>query len=207
MKRNSKIILVDVDGVLIDWEYGFHIWMETHGHLIEESKQYNIDRKYGLSPGMGLYQIQIFNESAAMGFLPPLRDAQYYVKLLHEKHGYRFVAVTSMSDDEHAAKLRGKNLSKLFGPNTFKELHCLPCGSSKLEILTELKKKYAGHLFIEDSIDNAEDAMKLDYRVMLMAHGYNWDYKPTISTVKKPPYDKIQLVKDWEEIYNEVISS
>ena len=44
--------------------------------------------------------VKQFNESAAIGFMIPLRDAQwYYVKLLHEKHRYRFVAITSLSLD------------------------------------------------------------------------------------------------------------
>ena len=43
-----------------------------------------------------------FNSSAAVGFLPPLRDAQHYMKLLAEKHGYKFVAVTSLHSDPYA---------------------------------------------------------------------------------------------------------
>ncbi len=203
--KKEKILIVDVDGVIIDWEYGFHIWMETHGHIVDDSKSYNMDKKYALMPGVGLHQIQIFNESAAMGFLPPIRDAQYYVKLLHEKHMYRFVAVTSMGDDEYAVKLREKNLSKLFGPNTFKELHCLPCGAYKDEIFTDLAKKYRQHVLVEDNIDNAECAAVLDYRVMLMSHGYNFDYSSDLYTGKGP--GKIQMVLNWEEIYNEIIQT
>ena len=28
----QKIILTDCDGVVLDWEEGFSIWMEHHGH-------------------------------------------------------------------------------------------------------------------------------------------------------------------------------
>ena len=54
-----------------------------------------------------------FNESAAIGFLPVLRDAMYWVKRLHEQHGYTFVCITSLSLDENAAKLREMNLQKM----------------------------------------------------------------------------------------------
>lgn len=193
VKRKEKIILTDVDGCIIDWEFGFHMWMETHGHMTVEEKSWNADKKYGLPEGTGAAMIRIFNESASMGFLPPLRDAQYYVKLLHEKHTYRFVAVTSFSDNEHAIKLREKNLSKIFGPNTFKEVICLPCGAPKDEVFSDLSKKYSGHILVEDLIKNAEVAADCGFESILMMHGYNFDYDAR---------DDIRKVTDWEEIYN-----
>ena len=69
--------------------------------------------------------VRQFNASAAIGFLPPLRDAQYYIKMLHEKHKYKFIAVTSLSLDPYAQKLRKRNLAKLFGKNTFEDVICL----------------------------------------------------------------------------------
>lgn len=192
----ERIILTDVDGVLINWEFGFHIWMESHGHLVSDRKEYSVDRKYGLPDGIGMQQIQMFNESASIGFLPPLRDAQYYVKLLHEKWNYRFVAVTSFSDNEHAIKLREKNLVKLFGDNTFKDIICLPCGANKEAVLEDLGKKYPRHWWIEDLIENAEQGAIEGLRSLLMAHGYNYEHESLLD---------VTVVKDWEQIYNFVI--
>ena len=31
----DKIILTDCDGVCLDWEYGFHTWMQAHGHELK----------------------------------------------------------------------------------------------------------------------------------------------------------------------------
>jgi FMN phosphatase YigB (HAD superfamily) len=28
----DKLILTDVDGVLLNWEYAFNIWMQRHGN-------------------------------------------------------------------------------------------------------------------------------------------------------------------------------
>ena len=28
--KKDRIILTDVDGVLLDWEFAFHTWMEEH---------------------------------------------------------------------------------------------------------------------------------------------------------------------------------
>ena len=92
-----KLIVTDCDGVLCNWEWAFALWMEEHGHDIvpEHSKAYEMDLKYNISKKESMQRIRLFNESAAIGFLPALRDAAYYVKLLHEKHGYVFDVVTA----------------------------------------------------------------------------------------------------------------
>ena len=115
--KKDKIILTDCDGVVLDWEEGFSVWMEHHGHSKVEGFQYmyNIGDRYGISKEQGSQMVKVFNESAAIGFLPPLRDAQYFVKKLHEQHQYKFIAITSLSLDPYAKELRERNLKKLFG--------------------------------------------------------------------------------------------
>jgi FMN phosphatase YigB (HAD superfamily) len=36
----DKLILTDVDGVLLNWEYAFNIWMKRHGYTPKEDWQY-----------------------------------------------------------------------------------------------------------------------------------------------------------------------
>ena len=95
--RNNlqKTILVDADGVLLDWEYAFSVWMEEHGFVRTEGSQfmYDIGLRYGIDHEQGRKLIKIFNESAAIGFLPPLRDAMYYVKRLHKNTVMYFIAL------------------------------------------------------------------------------------------------------------------
>ena len=101
-KHNPRnLILVDCDGVLCNWEYAFAIWMEQHGFNKVEGGEfiYDIGDRYNISKDQGRKLIKMFNESAAIGFLPPLRDAMYYVKRLHEEHGYVFHCITSLSNE------------------------------------------------------------------------------------------------------------
>ena len=90
MVKKEKIILTDVDGVVLDWEEGFSVWMEHHGHELVEGYQfmYSIGDRYGMSRNNGHKLVKVFNESAAIGFLPPLRDAQYFVKKLLTHQSY-----------------------------------------------------------------------------------------------------------------------
>lgn len=190
--RNKKVILTDVDGVLLDWEEGFTVWMSHHGHepVKDYKLMYKIGDRYGISNNEGHRMVKLFNESAAIGFLPPLRDAQYYVKLLAEKHGYRFLAVTSLSTDEYAKELRVRNLNKLFG-DVFVDVICLDTGADKDDVLAELAKKYAGNWWIEDKPENVVAGFDVGFRGILVEHGHNMN--------QKVPAD---VVTSWEEIHN-----
>ena len=191
--NKNKIILTDVDGVLLDWEEGFGVWMEHHGHTMVEGGKliYKIGDRYGISNNQGHQLIKQFNESAAIGFLPPVRDAQYYVKLLAEKHQYRFLAVTSLSLDPYAKKLRTRNLMKIFGNDTFIDVICLDTGADKDEVLAELAQTYKGNWWIEDKPENVDAGVNVGFKGVLVEHGHNMDYKGNAI-----------IVKNWEEIYD-----
>jgi FMN phosphatase YigB (HAD superfamily) len=190
--KNSKVILTDVDGVLLDWEEGFTVWMEHHGHKAVDGYKlmYKIGERYGISNNEGHRMVRLFNESAAIGFLPPLRDAQYYAKMLAEKHGYRFLAVTSLSTDEYAKELRVRNLNKLFG-DVFIDVICLDTGADKDEVLLKLSKTYPHNNFwIEDKPENADAGVAVGFNSILVEHGHNMDYTGDAT-----------VVKNWEDIY------
>lgn len=193
----SNVILTDVDGVLLNWEYAFDTWMQTHGHEKIEGGQfkYDISKRYNVSKDQGKQLIKYFNESAAIGFLPPLRDAMHYVKKLHEEHGYVFHAITSLSLDKNAVHLREMNLKKLFGETAFERIVCLDTGADKLNALTPYRD--SGLWWIEDKIDNCEVGNYLGLKSLLMEHGHNMDYENV----------KIPRVKNWREVYDIVLGN
>jgi FMN phosphatase YigB (HAD superfamily) len=117
----DKLILVDCDGVLFDWEYSFDQWMKRHDYKVAETGHYQMDRKYGLEKKETMRLVRMFNESAWIRKLPPLRDAIHYVKKLHVEHGYIFHAITSLSNDDYSQHLRTKNLREMFGDTVFEK--------------------------------------------------------------------------------------
>lgn len=194
---NNNVILTDVDGVLLNWEYAFDTWMQTHGHSRIEGGQfkYNIGKRYNISNEQGKQLIKYFNESAAIGFLPPLRDAMYYVKKLHEKHGFVFHAITSLSLDKNAVHLREMNLKKLFGETVFERIVCLDTGADKDDALMPYKD--SGLYWVEDKIANCETGTKLGLSSLLMEHGHNMDFE----------HPEIPRVKNWREVYDIVLGN
>lgn len=190
----NNLILVDADGVLLNWEFGFSIWMGEHGHQKQPGYQfeYDISKQYGIDKDTGKKLIKTFNESAAIGFLPPLRDAIHYVRRLHEEHGYVFHCITSLSLDRNAQRLRRMNLEKLFGDTVFEEIVCLDTGADKDVAL----EKYRGSecYWVEDKIQNAIVGKNLGLNSILVEHGHNMDYE-----------GDIPVVKNWREIYDIIV--
>lgn len=194
-KNLDKLILTDCDGVCLDWEWAFNVWMGEHGfEEVPDSKfSYDMSVRYGIPRDQVRKLIRIFNESAAIGFLPAQRDAVYYIKRLHEEHGFRFHAITSLSLDPNAQKLREMNIHKLFGPTAFERIVCLDTGAEKDDALEEYEG--TGCFWVEDKIENAEVGYNMGLKSLLLEHGHNMHYY----------HDHITIVKNWKHIY-EVIT-
>ena len=189
LKRTK--ILVDCDGVLMNWEYAFHCWMQQRGFTPWKDRDhtYDIGVKYGLDKLMSKQLVRDFNSSAAMGFLPPLRDAMYYLRKLHEEHGYVFHMITSLSLDEHAQRLRRMNTEKLFGETAFSGYTFLDTGADKNDALD--KYKDSGMLWIEDKVENALVGEEAGLDCLLMEHGHNMDCQ----------HENITIVRNWKDVY------
>lgn len=191
MTMKDKVILVDCDGVLLDWGYAFDCWMSREGYTLHNSMVYDCAVRYNIPRSEVKPLINYFNESAAIGFLPPFRDAMYYVKQLHEKHGYVFHCITSLSLDPFAQKLRERNLAKIFGKTVFEKVICLGCGADKDEALDVYKDTDC--YWVEDKVENADAGACRGLRSILMAHEHNADYKGAA----------IRL-NNWKEIYERI---
>ena len=191
----QKYIITDIDGCVLDWEEGFSVWMEHHGHKKVEGYQflYNIGQRYGMSSEAGNKLVKQFNESAAIGFLPPLRDAQFFVKKLHEQHQYKFICITSLSLDPYAKYLRERNLKKLFG-DAFIDVICLDTGADKDEILKEYGGNFPGNYWIEDKPENAKLGADLGLNTIMLRHQHNASFDDA----------RVKVVDNWAQLVNYV---
>lgn len=188
----DKVILVDCDGVLLDWEYAFDKWMARHGYEIVVPKEYKMNVKYGMEHAESKKLCRMFNESAWVRRMPPLRDAIKYVKKLHEEHGFVFHAVTSLSNDEYAGHLRVKNLRELFGDTAFERYTILDTGADKDEALEEYRGSEC--YWVEDKPENVDLGIELGLEGILMKHEHNADYNGIA-----------YRANNWKEIYELII--
>jgi FMN phosphatase YigB (HAD superfamily) len=190
---NNKVILTDVDGVLLDWGYAFDSWMNRHGYEINgEPDVYSVHVKYDIQSKESKRLVRMFNESAWMRKLPPFRDSIKWVKKLHEEHGYVFHAITSQTDDQYAGILRIKNLREMFGNTVFEKYTILDTGADKDEALKEYENTEV--YWIEDKPENVDTGINLGLRGILMNHDYNKSYEGSA-----------YQVNNWKEIYNMIV--
>lgn len=189
--NKDKVILTDCDGVLLDWEYSFAVWMKSHGYRLVDnySTHYSIHHRYGIEKQESKKLTRLFNESSDIGYLTPLRDSIKYVRKLHEEHGYVFHVITSLSKLKSASELRKKNLNRVFGKGIFEEVICLETGADKDDAL----EPYRGSecYWIEDKPENSTLGADLGLSSIIIHHQYNSLYHD----------HRVARSNNWKEIY------
>lgn len=193
------IILTDVDGVLLSWVHSFEWWMKQKGYK-KQATSYCVAEQYDLKAEKAKILVEHFNESAAIGFLPPIGDAIKYVKLLHEERGYVFHCITSLGLEPYAVRLREENLKRVFGPTVFERIHCIGCGEDKTEAL----KRYqdSGLPWIEDKPENAIVGSNLGLNAFLMNRPYNHAFDLDLEAIDN---SYVRRVDNWKELYEQYL--
>lgn len=198
LNKDDKIIVTDADGVLLDWLGGFNDYMVSLGYSQKPgtSHMYELEVRFGIDRDTVMKCIHDFNESERISSLSAFEDSVEYVTKLVED-GYRFVCVTSVSENPETKAYREENLRNLFG-NAFVEVICLAVGQDKQAILNEIAggtKLY----WIEDHFKNAEAGYEAGLTSILIDNDYNSHFQTDLFT-------RVDRVDPWKQIY-EIITS
>ena len=194
----EKIILTDCDGVLLKWEDGFDRFMKSKGHdrIIDTEAEYSMALRYGIPMRRAQEYVNEYNESSMMTNLEAFADSVEYVGEL-AKQGFRFIAVTSLSDKPEAKVYREENLKNLFG-DIFDEVVCLATGASKAHVL--MRWADTGYYWIEDHMRQAEAGYEAGLRTILIRHPYNMHYETDL-------FPTVSYTTPWKEIYKHVMNT
>ena len=201
MPTSNRIILTDVDGVLLEWEHHFTKWMlqrtlfdergaRYHPYRLLPDKQntYEMAERFGLTVEQIRKEIREFNRSAWMGTQRPMLESQTWVKLLAAE-GWTFIPITSQTSDIPAQQLRKKRLGELFGDHVFTNYHILGTGADKDSALAEFHD--TGLYWVEDKPKNAVAGLKYGLKPILIDHEYNRDFE----------HPEVIRVSNWKEIH------
>ena len=190
MPQSDRIILTDVDGVLLEWEDHFSKWMATKGfpQLENTEHEYDMSIRYGIHRDLSRELIREFNKSAWMSTQQPMPDAQTWIKLLHAE-GWTFIPITSQTSDIPAQELRKQRLAELFGDTVFTNFFILETGDHKDAALAEFHG--TGLWWVGDKWTNAKKGLEYGLRPLLYDHDYNQGLED----------ENIIRVNNWEHIH------
>lgn len=187
----KKLILTDCDEVLLNWRDPFDDWMKSLGYPHLYPDKFSANEQYGLRRDQGLECVRNFNKTDRQRNLPPFRDAMYYVRKLHERHGYVFRVITSLGLHPHQQAMRTANLKDLFGTAIESVVYLDTC-QDKDEALAPYKD--SGKFWIEDKVQNAVLGETLGLNSLLMEHPYN---------IHDTSHG-VPIVSDWHDIYDTI---
>ena len=205
----NRIILTDVDGVLLEWEHHFTKWLQLRSYfdkkgvrkypykLVDDSHKnlsssYEMSKRFGVDRDVIRQEIREFNRSAWMGTQRPMLESQTWVKLLAAE-GWTFVPITSQTSDVPAQELRKKRLGELFGDHIFTNYHILGTGADKDGALADFHD--TGLYWVEDKPKNALAGLSYGLKPILIDHPYNRDFD----------HPDIIRVNNWKQIH-EILS-
>ena len=190
MQQSNRIILTDVDGVLLEWENHFTKWMISRGYKLKDNfvSEYNMQKRFEDHNLNIKTEIREFNKSAWMGTQPPMPESQTWVKLLHAE-GWTFIPISSQTSDIPAQELRKRRLEELFGEYAFYNFHILETGQDKDDVLAEFHG--TGLWWIEDKWTNAYAGLKYGLNPLFVDHPYNREYS----------HPDITRVNNWQDIH------
>jgi FMN phosphatase YigB (HAD superfamily) len=186
----SKIIGVDVDGVLLKWEEAFDNFMAGQGLTKKDQGHFDLRKHYPEVPAEALNTyISVFNESAYMRYLEPMDGAVEYVTKLADE-GYKFSVITSQTLNKVANRAREDNLKEVFG-DVFEDFTFLETGQGKY---FALQKFDMGTIWIDDKPDNVESGKVLGLAPILLDLPHNRSYNNKQMN--------IQRANSWKDIYD-----
>ena len=198
----EKMLLCDIDGVLLNWADGFNDWIHDYKHPADQDKNfikdnvkdntYCIAERYGIPLDTITYYIKMFNESNSFSSLKPLdKTVPHFVHNLNHA-GWKIQTVSSYSETVNARIARIENLNKYFPTSIH---HQIGLDKSKLELLKHLKTDTQREMvFIDDKPDNVQDGIDAGIETFLLLTSYN-------------KTDKLANThgRTWPEIYTNLI--
>lgn len=168
-------VLTDVDNVLLDFNKALRRFMTNElGMKLPNDPMvdYYPAKVLGLSREWEVGVLTAFQDSEHFENLEPLPHAVSSIKKLREA-GRSIIPITSCGhpglDMDKLTERRHKNLARLFGEATFKEIHIVPAGESKLPYLQQHRAAY----WAEDSVSNALDGRRAGHRSFVMDWHHN----------------------------------
>lgn len=210
----SRIVILDVDGVLLNWRDTYVDWLKKFEMIADEDSRSYSFKDFIRIPGDADYKSkntkfadalsEIFNQTYLLSKLPPQDGAVSAIRTLSEA-GYVLKVVSAYTTQYEAMKSREYNLKSVFG-NVFQEITSLPLHSSKADYLSKQDKDA---YFVEDSLGHLLDAQDVGFsteNLFLFPSDWNKEtYSEYLDDLKYIKPDGYIRRVNWKEITESIL--
>lgn len=189
---NKKEIILDVDGVLLDYEKAF----EDYFNLSPISDIYrNFTDRFGIHDDQILKMVNDFSLEKEFSMLEPFDGAIEALNELKNK-GHKISIISSCGDDPYVHELRKINLLNVFG-DIFDNITLIGmrlCKSNFLE-----KYKNTNSIWIDDTYKHYKTGIKLGLNSIWRTTKYN--------KLDQKDLPKENIMCDWKDISSYINNS
>lgn len=182
----KKVIIVDYDGVLVDFTQAFDWYLFDKGYYVKDLHPYDVGYRYEGNKEDIYEEMHNFVHSEEFKYMPPISGAIPAIKTLRDM-GWAFHCITAAPKERLEDRIF--TAENLFGKGIFQSINCIGLNNCKRKYL----EKYAGSncFWVEDKPSNAELGLEFGLRPILMHHSYNELYKEK---------EGVYRVKDWNDL-------
>lgn len=180
VKECENTILVDADGVLLNWDGALHQYLKELHNVVLDNEDlndqlafYSIADRYKLDPTHADILTQSFNNSLHMRNLAPLPNAVPVIRRLYEQYGIKFHVITAIGDHPLIRQARIENLHSVFGSNVWKAIDFVGINEHKSKYL--LSYANSSCIWIEDYYKNAAYGASIGLQPILVRNPTNED--------------------------------
>jgi FMN phosphatase YigB (HAD superfamily) len=183
-----KILLTDIDGVLVNWDEGFMQWLsEEKGYTIVDPKEsHDIHVRLGVPIGVGSDLIKEFHTKEAFSKLRAFPDAVEYLNKFYEE-GWIIRAISAANNTPYTQRAREANLKTEFG-DIFSSVELTGLHQSKKDALVNYPK---GSVWVDDLPRHTVSGVECGHRSFLRSWPHNEQFE----------HPEVIRISDWSEIY------
>ena len=168
---DKPYLLLDIDGVCLDWEKGLIEFMQANVHNIVQPEyldehSYDLAHRFGITSEEANSLVWEFHYDKRFENLEPFDGVADAIEQLSEK--YNCVAITACGSDKIISIAREKNLKTCFG-DAFVAVHCVDIFDEKRKFLA----KYPSGHWVEDHARNAQMGLEFGHQCWLIDAPYN----------------------------------
>ena len=164
-------ILLDIDGVCLNWIQGLESYVQAHHpHLAEpeffDEHAFDLVGRFGISQDEANQLVWDFHHSHGFGELQPLPGALDAIEMLSGLG--HLVAITACGTASQIEEHRMHNLQTVFG-DCFQQVYCTNTFAEKTQYL----RQYPPGYWVEDHLNNALAGVQEGHRAYLVDAPYN----------------------------------